>query len=66
MERHMRLTDEGAGIVVDLDELPAKPPAPVGLAVTMMAFMLIVYAHHFDLPDETIVRALENALRHGD
>lgn len=64
MERHMGSTDRG--IVIGLDELQAKPRAPVGFAVPMMAFMLIVYAHHFGWPDEEIVSALEAGLNRGD
>lgn len=60
-ERHMGLTD--MGIVVGLDELEAKPRAPVGFAIAMMAFMLIVYAHHFDWPDREVVAAFENGLK---
>lgn len=60
MERHMESTD--AGIVISLDELQAKPRASVGFAVPMMAFMLIVYAHHFGWPDEEVVSALEGGL----
>lgn len=64
MERHMESTD--AGIVIGLDELQAKPRAPVGFAVPMMAFMLIVYAHHFGWPEEGVVSALEGGLNQGD
>lgn len=64
MERHMELTN--AGIVIGLDEQQAEPRAPVGFAVPMMAFMLIVYAHHFDWPDQEIVSALEGGLNKGD
>lgn len=60
----MELTD--AGIVIGLDEQQAEPRAPVGFAVPMMAFMLIVYAHHFDWPDQEIVSALEGGLNKGD
>jgi hypothetical protein len=52
--------------VVGLDELPAKPRATVGFVVPMMAFMLIVYAHHFGWPEEEVVSALERRLSHGD
>ena len=64
MERHMELTD--TGIVIGLDEQQAEPRAPVGFAVPMMAFMLIVYAHHFEWPDQEIVSALEGGLNNGD
>jgi hypothetical protein len=36
----MELTD--TGIVIGLDEQQAEPRTPVGFAVPMMAFMLIV------------------------
>jgi hypothetical protein len=64
MERHLRSTN--AGLVADLDELPAEPRALVALAVPMMAFMLIVYAYHFDFPKEEVIRALEGGLNRGD
>ncbi len=64
MERHMESTD--TGLIISLDELQAQPRAPVGFAVAMMAFMLVVYAHHFDWPDQETVSALEGGLNRGD
>jgi uncharacterized protein DUF5677 len=64
MERHMTSTD--TGVVVGIEELPAHPNAPVGMAVPMMAFMLVVYGHHFGWPDVEIVQALEAGLNRGD
>jgi hypothetical protein len=60
MERHMLLTAEG--LVISMDEQPAKPSAPFFLALPMMALMLLVYQQHFGWPDEDTVRALENGL----
>lgn len=60
MERHLRQT--GTGIEVNLEELPAEPEAPVYLALPMMAFMLIVYSHHFGWPSAEVIEAIANTL----
>lgn len=64
MERHMRLTTEG--LVISVDEQPAKPQVPFYLALPMMALMLLVYEKHFGWPDEDTIRALENGLGSSD
>ena len=56
-----QITGSASQLVVG-KERPADPPDLHGVGVPLMAFVLVVYAHHFGWPDESKVRSISDFL----